>query len=102
MKLIEQLYINFTSLIFGLIYILINKASIKKIFLNRNSFLVKKGFKEFNNIKLEELNNILSNISERASKVKNIGLIGSHDISRVGNEPFSIESLSTKEEIIIL
>lgn len=101
MNIIERLYISVTDSFFKFVYILINKASLKKLSFSDNSSLAKNGFKKFLNdtISLDELNNILKNITEKAYLIKDQNLIGSHDISRVGNQPFSIESLASRSEI---
>ena len=101
MSILTKLYIFIIDLIFKIIYVIWNRASFKKI--NKS---IASDFNTFGffRLKISEddkiaLDHHLENIYRNAISAVDNSSRSSHDLSRVGNIPLSLESLATKDQI---
>ena len=93
---------NFMDKIFRLIYVIWNKASLKKLNKSNGGDFDLTGFKKLNFLEKDKqaLDNLLKKIYQNAeASVDFYNGKSAHNLSNVGNLPLSLESLATKEEI---
>jgi hypothetical protein len=87
--------------IFRLIYVLMNHASLSDMRFSDRTSLGRLGFEKLiiDEENINKLNEILAKFLSRAQLMIKMDMTGAHDISQVGNMPFSLESLATLDEI---
>ena len=101
MIVLKKLYDYFVSIFFLICYAIYNRANLANLFKSNSSFIGLEGWmslaldKKYQN----KLNNILESVSVRARHVVNNQFCGSHDTTIVGNQPLSLNSLCTSDEL---